>query len=488
MSLEAIKSGNFILQCDSYKLHHFAEYPADTEFIYSTVVPRKASKYTDQIVAMGQSFAAAVLAAVTITQEMINEAEIEVNQMGYEFNRADWEVIVNEFHGKLPLEIYGVPEGQVVKPNTPILGIINTDKRFFWLVSYVETVVQRIMWKMTTVATISRHIYKMLMNAALVTGADTSMVEWRLHNFGDRGADGQDAAVMAAIAHGALFSGSDCLSANRYIKTIYNTQRAYLSSVDATEHSVMCSHSDADNKDDYGAAVLSVERLEEAVRRTQRGIGIPLQSVVIDTYDDERFVKAYLGGDQLRERIMRSGGTLVARPDSGDVETKATDVIGWLEEKFGTVEPTSKGFKVLHPSVRSIQGDGITVETVPLILNNLITKNYSLDNLVLGMGGGLTHGPGRDEFSFSMKATCRFGNTKRGTSGWINLLKEPKTDASKKSLTGLAHAKYDENGEIVVSTEYESAFNNNPAWVCYYFDGRRQHIPTFDDVRARARA
>lgn len=482
MSMNSILAGNFILLCDSYKLHHYAEYPADTEYIYSTVVPRKASYYTDQIVAMGQTTVAHELAAVRITKEMVEEAEIEVNGYGYEFNKKDWMIIVDELGGSLPLHVYGVPEGQVVKPNTPILGIVNTDPRFFWLPSDVETVVQRIMWKMTTVASLSRFVYKTIEGAMRETGADMGLLEYKLHNFGDRGADGEDAAIMSAIAHATLFSGSDCTSANRYIKAMYKTDKTYLCSVDATEHSVMCSHSNASNKDDFGAAVMSVERLEEAVARFKRGIGIPLQSVVIDTYDDERFVKEYLG-ERLRDRIIQSGGVLVARPDSGDPLTKPIEVLGWLDEKFGSTL-NNKGYKVLHPSVRAIQGDGITAKSIPIILENVINAKYSMDNLVLGMGGGLTHGGSRDEFSFSMKATARYASGKR----WVNLLKAPKTDKGKTSLTGLAHAQcYHENGEIFTSNNPFTVFGDSNGWYRFFEEGFVVRSENFDEVRKRAR-
>jgi nicotinamide phosphoribosyltransferase len=347
----------------------------------------------------------------------------------------------------------------------------------------VETVVQRIMWKMTTVATVARFGYKTIQQAMIATGADMSMLEYKLHNFGDRGADGEDSAIMAAISHGMLFSGSDCASANRYIRAMYDTSKKYyLSSVDATEHSVMCSQSDATTKDDFGAAVMSVERLEEAVARTKRGIGIPLQSVVIDTYDDERFVCEYLG-TRLKDRIINSGGVLVARPDSGNPVEKPIEVICWLEDHFGLAGQTSKGYDVLHPSVRVIQGDGITVETIPLIMENMINHRYSIDNLVLGMGGGLTHGPGRDEFSFSMKATARCGKD-----GWVNLLKEPKTDAGKKSLTGLAHAQqFHEDGEVFVSHDTVSIFSGENGWFLFYQDGDVKRKENYDQVRIRAR-
>lgn len=470
---------NFILQCDSYKLHHFAEYPAGTKFIYSTVVPRKNSKYTNEIVAMGAVYASALLADVRITMAMIDEAEVEINQYGYEFNRKDWEVIVNEFGGKLPLSVYGVEEGRVVKANTPILGIVNTDERFFWLTSYVETVVQRVMWKMTTVASVSRYLRRKIKAAMITSGADLSMLPYKLHNFGDRGADGFDGAVMAAIAHATSFAGSDCLSANRVIKSLYNTDKAYLSSVDATEHSVTCSHSDAKTKDDFGGAVMGVERLEEAVARTKRGVGIPLQSVVIDTYDDERYVKEYIG-TILKQRVLDSGGVLVLRPDSGDPLTKPIQVIGWLQEKFGATL-NDAGYFVLHPQVRVIQGDGINEYSVPQIIDNLLYAAYSMDNLVFGMGGGLTHGPGRDEFSFSMKATCISDGT-----GWVNLLKEPKTDSAKKSLTGLVRCIEGEEGLEVVEADQTWAFVPGPGWRCYLMDGQLDYQPTFDETIAWA--
>lgn len=485
MSLNAIKASNFILLCDTYKFHHYAEYPEGTDAIYSTVVPRKASDYTDEIVAAGAAFVGAYLAGVTITQAMIDEAEAEVNASGYEFNREGWEIILRDHNGKLPLQVFGVEEGSVVKPNTPILGIVNNDIRLAWLVSYVETVVQRIMWKMTTTASLARYIYKWIDSTAKLTGADRGMVEWRLHNFGDRGADGEDAAIMAAIAHAMLFSGSDCGSVNRYIKAIYNTTKNYTSSVDATEHSVMCSHSDAENKDDFGAAVMSVGRLEEAVARTKRGIGIPLQSVVIDTYDDERFVREYLG-ERLKDRIVASGGVLVARPDSGDPITKPVQVIKWLEEKFGSTV-NDAGYKTLAPSVRVIQGDGINEKSIPQILANLQYSGYSMDNLVLGMGGGLTHGGSRDAYSFSMKATARM--TERGE--WIDLLKEPKTDCGKKSLKGLVRTRWDEEGNIetfkVESGDWYDMFTPGEGWQLYYTNGTTPYVPNFDEVRARAR-
>lgn len=475
---------SFILAADSYKLHHAAESKPEYTETLALVVPRKASKSTDEIVAAGQTMAARIIADVRITKADVDEAIIEANQMGYEINRAPWDFIVKN-GGCLPLSVWGIEEGTVVKPNTPTLGIINTVDGFGWLAKYSETVVQRVMWKMTNVASSSRFIYNKIKEAMIVTGADMSMLPYKLHNFGDRGADGQDAAIMAGVSQGMLFSGSDCTSANSVIKRLYNTATPYLSSVDATEHSVMCEFSDAANKDDWGAAVMSVERLEEAVRRSKRGVGVPVQSVVIDTYDDVRFVDEYIGV-RLKDRVVNSGGTLVLRPDSGDPLTKPIEIIKILHKRFGATL-NDKGFWVLHPCVRVIQGDGITQESIPVILKNLIEAGYSVDNMLFGMGGGLTHGPGRDEYSYSMKAVALFN---KELNAWVGLLKEPKTDLGKKSLFGLVRPMYDENENLVVKTfnnawEY---FDDTPGWRCYAAEGMVEYVPSYDNVRFRARA
>lgn len=479
--LENVKKFNFIVAADSYKVSHKAQYPADTKFLYSVIVPRRGNGMTDEIVSMGINYLSACLANTKITREMIDEAEVEITEQGYFFDRKPWEMIADKMYGNLPLMICGVPEGLVVKPQTPLMAVMNTIDGFGWLASYVETFAQRVLWKMSTVATISRYCRKEIEHFMKDTGADMSMLDYKLHNFGDRGADGYDAAIMAGIAHASVFSGSDCMAANRYIKEIYETDKPYLSSVDATEHSVMCSWSDAENKDDFGAAVMAVERLEAVVERTKRGIGIPLMSVVIDTYDSHRFVDEYLG-KRLKQRILDSGGVLVARPDSDDPTVEPIEIVKLLDKNFGSTV-NERGYKVLHPSVRVIQGDGINMRSITDIMSELKAAGYSMDNLTFGMGGGLTHEAGRDEFSFSQKATARYDGEK-----WVSLLKEPKTDSGKKSLSGCVFVKSDDNGNPVVTSEQRTAAQRlNKYWKLYYNNGQREMVDTFDEVRARAR-
>jgi nicotinamide phosphoribosyltransferase len=481
--LHNIKPINFILMADSYKVAHKAEYPQDTENLYDVIVARKPSKYTDEVVAAGQTYLAEFLSTVRITYDMINEAQMEIEAMGYEFDRQAWTDIVLEHGGALPLAMYGVEEGRVVKPQTPLVGFVNTDPKHAWLVSYVETIAQSLIWKMTTVASMCRAMRISIKEYMEKSGADMTMLDYKLHNFGDRGAADPDEAVRSAIAHAMSFSGSDSMSGNRYIKALYMTSKNYLSSVEATEHSVMCSWSDPETKDDFGAAAMAVDRLDAVVERTKHGIGIPVMSVVIDTYDADRFVDKYMGV-YFKDRIVNSGGKMVMRPDSGDPLVEPIKVIGMLDRNFGAT-PNSKGYAVLPWYVGVIQGDGINEVSLPQICQNVLGAGYSMDNILFGMGGGLTHRGQRDDFSFSMKAVARFDGFV-----WKNLLKEPKTDVGKKSLTGLVRCKEDTFGNLTVVTVQtaKELTKTGPGWKLWFCDGYRTNYQTFDEVRERAQA
>ena len=485
--LEFIKPFNAILACDAYKCGHWAELPVNSKKSYVVIVPRKPSKYATEIVAMGQTFISAFFASVRITMEMIDEAEIEITEQGYDFNLAGWETIVRDYDGKLPLAVYAVEEGRVVAPQTPIMGIFNTDDVSAWLPTYVESITQSVVWKMSTVASLCRSIKITIKEFMELTGSNMSMLDYKLHNFGDRGADSPDeAAVLAGIAHAALFSGSDCTRANIYIKKMYNTTKAYTSSVEATEHSVMCAHSDAANKDDWGAALMAIDRLEAVVARTKRGIGIPLMSVVIDTYNSRRFIQDYIG-TRLKDRVINSGGVFVARPDSGDPTIEPGMVGRDLESCFG-VTINDKGYKDLMPYTAVIQGDGNRIDTYRGVIQGWVDAGFSMNNFTLGMGSGITHDNARDDFSFSMKAvTLLIGEN------WKRLSKDPITDSGKKSLSGLVRCREDENGDLIVydalqNGEFYTFETETAGWKCWYRDGFRKYRQSFDEVRARAQA
>lgn len=485
--LELIKKSNFILIIDGYKASHYLQLPNDIKQNYVVVVPRTTSHYSNVIVAMGQNLIASILENVTIDIDMINEAELEINAQGYEFNRDGWLNIVKYHNGKLPLLVMGVEEGRIINPQTPIISITNTDELSAWLPSYIETWVQSIIWKMSSTATLCHSIKLILNDYCHKTGTDTKLVDNMLIYFGDRSASSPESAILSGVAHAVFFDGSDSIQTNGYIKKIYHTNKNYTSSIDASEHGTMCANSDSINKNDYGAAVMAVERLEACVKRSKLGIGYPTFSVVIDTYNPRRFVQEFTG-IHLKDRILESGGVLVHRPDSGDPTIEPGLVANDLANTFGYTT-NEKGYRSLHHSVKVIQGDGMNYDSLISVLDGWVDAGYSLDSLILGMGYGISDYVKRDDFSFSVKSTLMI----RRTGELLKLLKNPSTDPNKKSLTGFVRC-IEENGVlrtldcldyIEVDNNVVGVYDITPGWKMWYKNGIRT-IQNFDEVRLRA--
>ncbi len=95
---------------------------------------------------------------------------------------------------------------------------------------------------------------------------------------------------------------------------------------------------------------------------------------------------------------------MVIRPDSGDPVTILLAVFDILFQQFGYTT-NSKGYKVLPPQVRVIQGDGVNYDSICEIYEALKKANISAENLVLGMGGALLQKVDRDTQKFALKCS-----------------------------------------------------------------------------------
>lgn len=471
---------NIVLDIDSYKNDHGKMLPADTTKIFSTIVPRRANRYTDMIKAMGHQYAIRRYLCEPVEPWMLDEAEIELREQGFSFDRARWEHILTAHNGYLPLEIRAVPEGMIIPVGVATVTIINTDPKCGWLTSYIETMFQRVCWKMTTVASISYDLYQYLDDIMHKHCGEYGKVNFHLHNFGSRGADSYESDILAGMAHlAAGFNGTDCAQANRNIKHYYNTAKAYGMSVSASEHSVMCTWSDSEHQDDVNAVKMMLDLLEE---KLDSGIGAPIVSIVGDTYDIYRLTRDYIGGI-FHNRVVElgaRGGKVVVRPDSGDPLTMCQDVIKILMDKFGyTVNKF--GYKVLPPYIGVIQGDGINNDSIRHIVARLDRARISLENIVFGMGSGLTHDAGRDEFSFSMKATARYDGHQ-----WHDLMKRPITDLGKQSLKGCVSTYLDKRSGKIFSERSDFAVDDHiiDLLETVYVDGKIIREYSFDEVLA----
>lgn len=406
-----------IIRTDSYKFSQWVQYPAGTTHVSSYIESRGGE---DESVFFGLQAFMKDYMTTPIAMKDVDRAEKIVTAHGLPFNREGWEIIVNEYNGMLPVEIEAVPEGTVMPTHNVQVQVVNTDPRLWWLTSYLETALLRGVWYPSTVATKSRKMKKII-KAALLKTSDVpveAQINFKLHDFGARGASSSETAILGGMAHLVNFWGTDTAEALVGVMEYYNTDEVVGFSIPASEHSTITSWGREDEVKAYDNMINQFA-----------GEG-KLYACVSDSFDIYKACSD-LWGTALKDKIIASGGTLVVRPDSGDPETVPVEIIEILMEKFGyTVN--SKGFKVLPPYIRVIQGDGINEKSLPIILENMIAKGISADNIAFGMGGGLLQAWNRDTLKYAMKASAI-----KGTDGeWKGFSKDPITDHGKKSKEG----------------------------------------------------
>jgi len=150
-----------------------------------------------------------------------------------------------------------------------------------------------------------------------------------------------------------------------------------------------------------------------------------------------------------------------------------------LYEKFGG-EVNAKGFKVLNPAVRVIQGDGMTVDSIGTLMDRLVEEGFSVDNIAVGMGGGLLQKVNRDTLRFAMKANA----LKDEAGAWRDVFKKPITDPGKGSKAG-RQAVVEKNGTYTAA-RLDELGEQEDLLKTVFRDGEILRTVTFDEVKARA--
>jgi nicotinamide phosphoribosyltransferase len=347
-----------------------------------------------------------------------------------------------------------------------LVSIESTDPKVFWVVSWLETMLLRYVWYGTTVATRSRKIKQIILEA-LRTSSDNPETEisFKLHDFGARGVSSQESAMLGGAAHLLNFMGSDTVVGIRCASKYYNCKMAGFS-IPAAEHSSITG---------WGK-----ENEVEAYRNMLKQFAKPgaLLAVVSDSYNLWNACE-HLWGEELRQEVINSGATVVIRPDSGHPPSVVLKTIQILDSKFGSVV-NSKGYKVLN-NVRVIQGDGINEHSVPEILKVVLDAGYSATNVGFGMGGQLLQGLNRDTLKFAMKCSSITvdGETR-------HVFKDPITDPGKASKAGrLDLIRKDGHYQTVEIPKGKISFNNFSEMQTVYENGQILLEDNFDDIRSR---
>jgi len=424
---------SLILTTDSYKQSHFLQYPPGAKFVSSYIEARRGSdkKQVTQFFGL-QAFLLEYLASPFCAEDIADAKEL-LKEHGLPFNEDDWQYILDVYDGYLPIEIQALPEGSIVPRGVPLIQVRNLDPKLPWLTSFVETALLRAIWYPSSVATLS-FITKAIIYDALKRTSDDpdGQIPFKLHDFGARGVSSGESAILGGMGHLLNFKGTDTLEAIQGVYAYYGSDSIPGFSIPASEHSTMTSWGQDHEADAYSNMIDK--------------FGDGLFSIVSDSYDLFGAIDN-IYGDKLKEKILGMKGTLVVRPDSGDPILTPIAVVKKLWDIFGGTT-NSKGYKVLNPKVRVIQGDGMNGQSIAALVTGLVAEGFSIDNIAFGMGGGLLQGHMRDDMRFAMKANAiDFGD------GWKDVQKKPATDPLKASKAGRQAVVRDESGELVAVRE-----------------------------------
>ncbi len=456
---------NPILNTDSYKASHYLQYPAGTQAVFSYAEAR-GGPYAEALFFGLQAILKNEFAQ-PVTRTDIEEAQDILVPHGLPFHKAGWDLLLDRHGGYFPLEIRAQAEGTIAPVHVPMMSVVNTDPDFFWLTSYVETALLRV-WYPVTVATIS-HGVRRIIRRALVSSADAPDAElpFKLHDFGARGVSSDPSAALGGMAHLVNFMGSDTLSAIVAALKLYNEPMAGFS-IPAAEHSTITSWERPNEAAAY----------ENMIAR----FGKPgaLFAVVSDSYDLFHAVE-HMWGEQLRQKVVDCGATLVVRPDSGDPVEVVSKTVNLLAAKFGT-DTNSKGYRVLK-NVRVIQGDGVNPVSIQAILDRLLGEGFSASNIAFGMGGALLQKCDRDTMSFAYKASAAKVNGQ-----WRDVYKDPVTDAGKRSKRGLLGLGEGNRTVAVRDGDFQPVDGGRNLLEPVWRNGELLRDETFAAIRARVAA
>jgi nicotinamide phosphoribosyltransferase len=452
---------NVMLLTDSYKISHYKQYPSKTQFVYSYFESR-GGIFEESVFFGLQYFLKKYFVGQVITEEKIQQAKyFSALHFGKEglYNENGWRYIQEKYNGYLPVIIKAVPEGTVIPIKNVLITVECTDQNCYWLTNYIETVLVET-WYPTTIATNSRECKKIIKQYLEETG-DLEGLLFKLHDFGFRGVTCPENAAIGGAAHLVNFLGTDTIPGIIMANNYYNSGICGFS-IEASEHSTITSWGKQNENQAY----------KNMLDQSPTG----LVACVSDSYDIYNAC-ANIWGGELKEQIMGRDGTLVVRPDSGNPLEVLLKVLNILWEKFGGII-NEKGYKVLDPHIRIIQGDGVNLQMIRSILQMMKENGYSADNLAFGSGGGLLQMFNRDDMMFAFKCSYIVVD-----GHGYDVYKDPVTSKAKISKKGRLKL-INDNGTFKTVNEFQPG---KDLLVTVFENGNLITEYSFDEVRERAK-
>lgn len=469
-----MKMTNMMLMSDFYKQGHSGLYPKGLDYLFTCGTPRMSRiDGMEKMVVFGpQAFAMDYLIE-RFNDSFFHRPKAEAVKEVADFIKETFKSTsfsikkIEDLHdlGYLPVRMWALPEGTVVpiysqKDNpgvvqVPFVAFENTHPDFAWVAEFLESITSAQLWYPCLIATITKFGYRDIVDCHWAKSVEdnTQPAHTAISEFGFRGAEGSEGAILASSAFLTCFDKTATVPAIKYIKDYYGDGIGLGeigSGMPSTEHSVMCSNFAVDGENEDTFMIRLFKELE-----TEGNV-----SVVSDSYDYWNRVKVICDPEsEVHKAILNRNGTVYVRGDSGDPVAiiagtnkyrlindlheigdmmDEMDIMGaagsWFFklyqgdnkpfvyyrvdkefgkpckpaievipdiEDIGTIEAmfngfgghrNSKGFIILDNHVRGIYGDSITPMKADRMYGTLEVGGYAANNVALGAG------------SFSMQA------------------------------------------------------------------------------------
>ena len=288
---------NIILNTDTYKHSHWNLYPPGTTHVSSYIESRGGGFPAHLFIGLQAFIKQHLLRPVTIAD--VDEAEIVTRQLEIPFNREGWLGIITDHDGYLPVEIEAVPEGTALPIRNVLVQIVNTDPKYFWVTSFIETALLRAVWYPTSVGTISWLAKQLIRESLEKTSDHPEILKDVLQDYGARGVSSQESAAIGGMAHLVNFRQTNTISGALFATRYYNALRPAISQPNS-EHSTVTA---------WGK-----EKEVEAHRNLiEQYKGWPFVVAVSDSYDLDSAVRDIFG-TQLKDDVIKSGKFALPRP------------------------------------------------------------------------------------------------------------------------------------------------------------------------------
>lgn len=477
---------NPIFFSDFYKTDHRRQYPEGTEYVYSNLTARYSRLIAcNKVVVFGLQWFVQEYLCKRFKADFFDKPKDEIlAQYSRRMNTSLGPNSIGVDHfadlhdkGFLPLRIKALPEGTLCPLRVPVMTIINTDPKFFWLTNFLETLISNVLWHPMNSATIAHAYRRWLDYYAEKTSDAPGFVDWQGHDFSMRGHTSLESSAASGAGHLLSFTGTDTIPSIQFLEDHYfaDAEKELIGgSVPATEHSVMC----------FGGKESEYATFHRLITQVYpHGI----VSIVSDTWDYWKVLTHTI--PDLKNEILARNGKVVIRPDSGDpvkilcgdpeapqgsAERRGTVQILW--DTFGG-KINSKGFKELNEHIGCIYGDSITLERATKICALLKDQGFASTNVVFGIGSYTYQYVTRDSLGFAMKAT--WGVIKGQP---IEVFKTPLTDVGVKySAKGLLKV----NEDLTLS-ECVSVNEERQGMLRRIFeDGVTYNTETLSQIRSR---